>query len=143
MADVGSDVERFLEGVTPARRQRDARTMLELMTRVTGQSPVVDRGMVGFGTYHYEYASGHQGTTSAAGFAPRKHALVVYVMDGVSAHEERLARLGPHTSGVGCIYIKDLDKVDLAELERIVATSYATVTEGTYRLRAREGEARP
>jgi hypothetical protein len=109
------------------------------MTRVTGRPPVVDRNAVGFGSYHYRYASGHEGTAPAAGFAPRKHALVVYVLDGVGAHADLLERLGAHTSGVGCIYIKDLTQVDLAVLEQIVTRSYATLTAGTYTLRARDG----
>jgi hypothetical protein len=113
--------------------------MLELMDRVTGQPPVVDRGMVGYGTYHYKYASGREGESSAVGFAPRKHALVVYVMDGVDAHAKDLAKLGPHTTGVGCIYIKDLEECDLKALERIVKSAYKTLSKGTYRLRAREG----
>jgi hypothetical protein len=132
-------VAQLLDRVVPAKRQRDARTMLALMARVTGQPPVVDRNAVGFGSYHYRYASGHEGTAAAAGFAPRRPALVVYAMDGVGAHADLLARLGPHTTGVGCIYIKDLTQVDLAVLEQIVTTSYATLTAGTYTLHAREG----
>jgi hypothetical protein len=123
----------------PAKRRREAETMLELMTRATGQPPVVSGTGVGFGSYDYHYPSGRKGTAAAAGFAPRKSALVVYVMDGVSAHAELLERLGPHTTGVGCIYIKDLTLVDLAVLEQIVTKSYATLTAGTYTLRAREG----
>ena len=131
-------VAALLARVVPAKRQRDARTMLEMMTRVTGQAPVVERSAVGFGRYHYRYDSGREGDAPAAGFAPRKHALVVYVLDGVGAHTDLLRRLGPHTSTVGCIYIKDLELVDLDVLERIVARSYATLTAGTYTLRARD-----
>jgi hypothetical protein len=58
-------------------------------------------------------------------------------MDGVSSHVELLARLGPHTTGVGCIYLKDLETNDLAVLEEIVRRSYATLTAGTYGQRAR------
>jgi hypothetical protein len=132
-------VQALLERVVPAKRRRDAETMLALMARATGESPVVDRNAVGFGSYDYRYPSGHAGTAAATGFAPRKSALVVYVMDGVGAHADLIPRLGPHTSGVGCIYIKDLELVDLAVLEQIVSDSYATLTAGTYRLRARDG----
>ena len=142
MSDADDAVERLLDRVVPAKRQRDARTMLAVMTRVTGQPPVVDRNAVGFGSYHYRYASGHEGTAAAAGFAPRRNALVVYVMDGVGAHADLLARLGPHTTGVGCIYVKDLTQIDLGVLEQIVTRSYATLTAGTYTLRAREGGGR-
>jgi hypothetical protein len=132
-------VQELLDRVEPAKRRRDALTMLELMARATREPPVVDRNAVGFGSYDYRYASGHAGTAAAAGFAPRKNALVVYVVDGVGAHTDLLERLGPHTTGVGCIYIKDLELVDLEVLEQIVRNSYATLTAGTYGLRAREG----
>jgi hypothetical protein len=139
VSEPDASVERLLAGVVPAKRQRDARTMLDLMARVTGQAPKVDRNAAGFGSYHYRYASDHEGTAAAAGFAPRKNALVVYVVNGVGAHADLLERLGPHTTGVGCIYLRDLTLVDLAILEQIMRTSYATLTAGTYTLRAREG----
>lgn len=133
-------MQQLLDKVTPAKRKRDAETMLEMMGRVTGQPPVVERSAVGYGRYHYKYDSGREGDAPAAGFAPRKPALVVYLMDGVSSHAKALAKLGPHTSTVGCLYIKDLTQCDLAVLEKIVAKSYKTLTAGTYYgLRARDG----
>ncbi len=137
------EVEAFIDAVPGEIRRRDARTMLDLMKRATGQEPVVDRSSVGFGRYHYLYASGREGESAAAGFAPAKAAMTVYLMDGVSAHSEDVAQLGPHTSSVGCLYLKDLSKVDLEVLERIVRTSYERLTAGTYRLRAREGGTHP
>ncbi|MGE3619954.1 MAG: DUF1801 domain-containing protein [Acidimicrobiia bacterium] len=139
MSDVDADLERFLEGVAPARRQRDARTMVGLMARATGRPPVLVGSIVGFGSYDYRYPSGREGTGPAAAFAPRRNALVVYLVDGIGSHAEALARLGPHETGVGCVYLEDLDALDLAVLEEIVARSYATLTAGTYTLRAREG----
>jgi hypothetical protein len=136
---VAGELERFLANLTPAKRQRDARTMLALMERVTGEPPTLSGTMIGFGSYHYHYDSGREGDAAAASFAPRKAATVVYLMDGVEAHAEDLDRLGPHTTGVGCLYIKDLEQVDLAVLERIVAQSWRTLTRGTFTNRAREG----
>ena len=95
--------------------------------------------MVGFGSYHYRYDSGREGDAAAAGFAPRKTATTVYLMDGVAAHTSDLAQLGPHTSGVGCLYLKDVEQIDLSVLERIVRASYRTLTSGSYGLRARDG----
>jgi hypothetical protein len=115
--------------------------MLALMARATGESPVLHGTIVGYGSYHYRYASGREGTSPAAGFAPRKSALVVYIGDGIDAHVDLLERLGRHTTGVGCIYFKDLADVDIAILEQIVKTSYETLTAGTYTLRARDGGA--
>jgi hypothetical protein len=133
------ELARFLAAVTPAKRQRDAHTMLALMERVTGVEPMLWGTAIGFGSYHYRYESGREGDAAAASFAPRKAATVVYLMDGVGAHEHELGRLGPHTTGVGCLYLKDLEQVDLKVLERIVATSWRTLTRDTYTLRAREG----
>jgi Domain of unknown function (DU1801) len=138
--DVDDDVRRFIDAVTPERRRRDAETLLALMHRATGQPPRLEGTAIGFGRYDYRYESGREGDAAAAGFAPRKAATSVYLMDGVSAHATDLARLGPHTSGVGCVYLKSLDDVDLDVLEQIVARSYRTLTSGTYGLRARDGK---
>ena len=134
-----TDLRAYLDGIMSARRRRDAQTMVALMRRATGEEPKLWGTIVGFGHYHYEYASGRQGDSAAAGFAARKAATVAYVADGVGAHTELLDRLGPHTTGVGCIYLKDLTADDLGVLETIVSRSYTTLTTGTYTQRAREG----
>lgn len=95
--------------------------------------------IIGFGEYHYRYESGPEGDAPAAGFSPRKGATTVYLPDGVGAHADLLEQLGPHTRGVGCLYMKDLETVDIKVLESIVTRSYAAVTAETYTLRAREG----
>jgi hypothetical protein len=141
MADLSQSVQAHLDGVTPQKRRRDAQTLLELMTRVTGETPRLWRSVIGFGQYHYKYASGREGDAPAAGFAPRKAATSIYLSDGIGRYDEQLKQLGPHTTGVGCLYIKDLDKIDLSVLEGIVTESYRTLTAGTYGLRAREGAA--
>jgi hypothetical protein len=137
--ELDEDVRRHLDGVTHATRRRDAETLLTLLHRVTGENPRMWATVIGFGEYHYRYASGREGDAPAAGFAPRKAASTIYLPDGVAAHAADLARLGPHTTGVGCLYVKDLDDVDLAVLERIVTSSFASVRDGTYTHRAREG----
>jgi hypothetical protein len=136
---MGPDVQAYLDGISSPARRRDAETMVELMRRATGKEPQMWGTIVGFGRYHYEYASGRQGDSAAAGFSARKAATVVYVADGVGAHTELLDRLGPHTTGVGCIYLKHVDAVDVGVLETIVSRSFATLTAGTYTQRAREG----
>jgi hypothetical protein len=107
-------MREYLGGISSPKRRRDAETMVELMRRATGEEPQMWGSIVGFGQYHYKYASGREGDTPAAGFASRKAATTVYVVDGVAAHAELLEQLGPHTTGVGCIYVKDLTAVDLA-----------------------------
>ncbi|MFJ9387930.1 DUF1801 domain-containing protein [Nocardioides sp. NPDC101246] len=135
-----ADPVGFIEAVSPRKRRLDAVALLELMRRVTGAEPrMFGTAIVGFGEYHYKYASGTEGDAPAAGFSPRKAASVVYLNDGISAHEDLLARLGPHTNGVSCLYLKDLGAVDPEILEEIVRRSYATLTSGIYGNRAAEG----
>jgi hypothetical protein len=111
------------------------------MRRVTGLPPELHGTIVGFGRYRYEYASGRSGEAPAAAFAPRRANSVVYLMDGTGAHADDLARLGPHRTGTGCLYLTNLAQVDLVVLEKVVADAYAALTAGTYGLRAREGGA--
>ena len=136
MADVKTvehdgDVDAFLARVTPAARREDALTMRALLERVTGQpARMWGTSIVGFGRFHYRYASGHQGVTPAVSFAPRASATTVYLVDGVDAHAERLAALGPHRVGVGCLYLKRVADGDAGVLEEILRASYAQVTGG-------------
>jgi hypothetical protein len=132
------EVTAHLESVKAARRRRDAETMLEMMRRITGEEPRMWATVIGFGQYHYRYASGHEGDAAAAGFAPRSAATTVYLNDGVAAHADLLKKLGPHTTGVGCLYLKNLDDIDLDVLETIIRRSYQTLTTATHTQRARE-----
>jgi len=93
--------------------------MLEVMGRITGESPRMwAASIVGYGQYHYKYASGREGDAPKASFSPRKASLTTYLPDGVGGYPEPLERLGEHTAGVGCLYIKDLRKVDMAGARR-------------------------
>ncbi len=138
MHGVDDAVRKHLDSVSSPTRRRDASTLLELMQEVTGRQPRMWATVVGFGEYRYKYPSGREGVAPAAGFAPRKAASTIYLADGVGAHGDLLAKLGPHTAGVGCLYIKNLDDVDLPLLKDIVARSYATVTSGDFGQRAHE-----
>jgi len=139
MNNVSGSLQAHLDGVTPEVRRRDAEKLLELMARVTGEAPRMWGTVIGFGQYHYKYPSGRAGDAPAAGFASRKAATTIYLPDGIGRYGEQLKQLGPRTTGVGCLYIKDLDKIDLSILEAVVAESYHTLTADTYTLRAREG----
>ena len=131
------DVRELINGLASPVRKRDAQTLLDLMEKVTGQTPRMwGPTIIGFGEYHYAYASGREGDSCAAGFSPRKAATTVYLPDGTGAHARDLDRLGEHTTSVGCLYLKNLDRVDLDALESIIARSYATVTTGTFGQRA-------
>jgi hypothetical protein len=120
-----ADVHAFIDAVDDPRRREEARTVLALMREVTGEDPVMwGPTMVGFGSVHYRYESGREGDMFAAGFSPRKTALTVYLSDGFDEREDLLRRLGPHTTGRSCLYLKRLDAVDLTVLRALVESSY-------------------
>lgn len=116
-----TDVAGFLDTVDPKRRD-DARALCRLLAEVSGERPTMwGTSIVGFGHYHYRYATGREGDTFLVGFSPRKQNLTLYITDGFGRHGERLAALGPHKLGVGCLYLKSLQGIDLAVLRAIVA----------------------
>jgi hypothetical protein len=121
-----ADVTAFLDAVPDPVRRADAGELCDLMQEVAGEAPRMWGGsIVGFGTYHYRYASGREGDTPAIGFAARKRALVLY---GVLEYEERtelLDDLGPHERGKGCLYVKRLADVDRDVLRRMLGEAYA------------------
>ncbi|MFE2773182.1 DUF1801 domain-containing protein [Microbacterium resistens] len=122
MKPTGGSVEDFLAGVTPAGRRRDAETLTALLQEVSGREPRLWGTIVGFGSCHYCYPTGTEGDMPLLAFAPRKAASAVY-LTSTAAHADDLARLGPHTTGVGCLYIKDLEQVDLDVLRGILSAS--------------------
>ena len=118
-------VAEFLAGVEPERRRVEGQRLCAIMTEVTGEEPVMwGPSIVGFGLMRYSYATGRTGDWMRVGFSPRKAALSLY---GLRAEEsaELLAALGPHTSGVGCVYVKKLEDIDEAVLRRLVALAAA------------------
>lgn len=116
---------KLAAAVEDEARRADCAVLMEMMERVTGATPVMwGPSIVGFGSYHYRYASGREGDWMLAGFSPRKRDLTVYVMAGFQGKEKLLARLGRHkTSAGGCLYLKRLADVDLAVLEELVRDS--------------------
>jgi hypothetical protein len=135
------DVKAYLEAVATSKRRQDADRLLQLMAHATGQQPRMWGSLVGFGSYRYRYRSGREGDAPAASFAARKAASTVYLPDGVEAHADSLARLGPHTTGKGCLHIKNVEAVDSEVLETIVARSYEAAAAGGYV--GQEGEGTP
>ena len=124
-----ADVHAFLAAVPDDVRRRDAQTLVGLMQRATGQPPVMwGTSIVGFGSYHYVYATGREGDAAAVGFSPRKAATTAYLADGFDAYGEELARLGPYSLGRSCLYLQVLETVDLEVLEAMVRRSYAVTT---------------
>jgi Domain of unknown function (DU1801) len=120
-----ADVVAFLDAVPDEQRRADARTLCALLTDVTGEPPVLwGSSIVGFGSYRYRYESGHEGTSALASFSPRKEHLVLYLVGGFEdRHGKLLAKLGPHKTGKGCLYLKRLSDVDLDALRQLVERS--------------------
>lgn len=124
------DVAAFLDSVESARRRRDAREVLALMTRVTGEEPKMwGPSIVGFGDDHYRYESGREGDGFVAVLSPRKQALTLYIMSGFKRHDELMSRLGKYKTGKAFLYIETLEDVDLEVLEDLVAGSVEYVRE--------------
>jgi uncharacterized protein YdhG (YjbR/CyaY superfamily) len=131
MHRTGGDVAATLAQVTPAARRRDAEALRALLSEVTGHEPELwAGGIVGFGACHYRYPAGTEGDSPILGFAPRKRACTIYLLDGIDAHSADLAELGVHSTGVGCLYLSDFGAVDVDVLRRILAASFARVTAG-------------
>ncbi|WP_434811061.1 DUF1801 domain-containing protein [Microbacterium sp. bgisy189] len=124
MEPTGGSVAAFVAGVTPAKRRRDAETLIALMRDVSGREPELWGTIIGFGSCHYRYPTGNEGDMPLIAFAPRKAASTLYVLDGTGEHPAELARLGPHTASVGCVYIKDVELVDHDVLRTIVQKAY-------------------
>jgi hypothetical protein len=127
-------VAEFIAAVPDARRRDEAMVIDALHRRITGLEPKMwGPSIIGYGSYDYKYNSGHEGTMARAGFSPRKAAMTLYLM-GIYAEQQAeadalFARLGKHTIGKACLYIKRLDAVDLAVLERLVAISWQAMNE--------------
>ena len=119
-----ASVEGFLATVDDDAKRADASVLAALMAEVTGlQGRMWGSSIVGFGTYHYRYASGREGDFFQTGFSPRKRALTVYVMPGFAEHQALLARLGKHTTGKSCLHIRRLADVDIDVLREIIVRS--------------------
>ncbi len=119
-------VTGFLKTVESEKRRSESAFLMEMMERLTGSKPVLwGPSIIGFGQYHYKYDSGHSGTYLRIGFSPRKAAMTIYMMTGYDNRAALLARLGPHTRGKSCLYVKDLAKIDHGVLEQIAARSLA------------------
>lgn len=115
-------VDAFLRGLNDPQKESDSRQLIALLRRQTGHEPRIwGTSMIGFGSYHYRYASGRQGDMFLAGFAPRAANLVIYVMAGFARNSEIMERLGKYKRGKSCLYLRRLADVDagaLAELSQ-------------------------
>lgn len=125
-----ADVQSFILGIEDEVRREDCLTILPIMRRIVGVAPKMwGTSIVGFGSYHYKYASGRTGDWFLTGFSPRKQDLTIYIMPGLERHESILAKLGKHKTGKSCLYLKRLADVDIKLLEKLIATSVGEMRE--------------
>lgn len=113
----------FLSTLEEGRRKNEAELLLPWFERVTRMKPAMwGPSIIGFGRYHYKYESGREGDFMMTGFSPRKAAMSIYILPGYQfdSMQEKLDRLGKHKTGKSCLYVSNLEKIDLDVLEEIV-----------------------
>jgi hypothetical protein len=119
-------VASFVNALAEPAKRSDAKALIGLMKLATGEEPRMwGASIIGFGTYRYTYDSGREGDTVLVGFSPRKPAMVVYGVTGSKSAEALLAKLGKHTTGKGCLYIKKLADVDQQVLKQLILKAVA------------------
>lgn len=122
----GEPVAELLDGIADERKRADAWRLVEIMEAATGEPAALWGGkIVGFGSYHYRYASGHEGDAPLVGFSPRARAFSIYLSCDAETQAERLDRLGKHKMGKGCLYVTRLSDVDEAVLRELIDASAA------------------
>ena len=119
-----ASVDEHIALIENEEQRKDCLALVKLMSKITKAKPKMwGPSIVGFGSYHYKYASGHEGDSALAGFAVRGSELVVYIAAGFEGRDVLLAKLGKHKTGKVCVYIRRLANVDLKVLETLVARS--------------------
>jgi hypothetical protein len=119
-------VTAYIAALPEEPRRADAKALVKMMQSATGEKPKMwGPSIIGFGSYHYVYESGREGDMPIVGFSPRKAATVIYGMRASGEAESLLARLGKHTTGKGCVYIKKLSDVDQKVLSTLITKSAA------------------
>ncbi len=120
-----ASVATFVEAIPDDAKRADAKSLLKLMQAATGEKPQMwGPAIIGFGSRHYKYESGREGDMPMVAFSPRKAAIVLYSLLAPADSAAQLAKLGQHTTGKGCLYIKKLSDIDQAVLKTMVAESF-------------------
>ena len=117
-------VKEFLNKVPDEGRREDSFAVAKIMEEITGEKPKMwGPSIVGFGTYHYKYASGREGDWPITAFSPRKRDLTLYIMPGFEKHAEMMKQLGKHSTGKSCLYIKRLSDIHIPTLKKLIKAS--------------------
>lgn len=116
------NVREFIEGFAGTeQKKQDSYALLQLMQEVSGHKPKMwGPSIIGFGSYHYKYKTGHEGDAPLIGFSPRKSAISLYVFMGMDEHLHLLEGLGKFTMGKACIYVKKLEDIDVGHLKKLM-----------------------
>jgi hypothetical protein len=121
---ISGSVEEFLDNIADEQQRADAKTLCLLMEKMTGKKPEMwGYSIIGFGNYHYKYESGREGDSGVIGFSPRKNNLVLYIVNGYEDYGPLLEKLGKHSIGKSCLYIKRLSDVDMSVLQEMLKRS--------------------
>jgi len=129
-----ASVKDFLNQITDEERREDCFAVAKIMEEITGEKPKMwGPSIVGFGSYHYKYASGRQGDWPVTGFSPRKKDLTLYIMMGFEKHRALMEKLGKHTSSKSCLYIKRLSDIHVPTLKKLIKESVKDLREYTKR----------
>ena len=119
-----SSVTKFLDGVKDEKKRQDSYTILKLMKQITKAEPKMwGTSIIGFGSYHYKYASGREGDWFVTGFSSRKQNLTLYIMSGISKYPDLLKKLGKFKTGKGCLYINKIEDIDIKTLKELIKQS--------------------
>ena len=119
-----TSVADFLNAIEITKKREDAYKVLEIYKTITQEDPVIwGPSLIGFEKYHYKYDIGREGDFFITGFSPRKTALSIYIMSGISRHAELLSKLGKFKPGKSCLYIKKLDDIDISVLKELISDS--------------------
>ncbi len=119
-----ASVSTFIAAIPDEQRRADCERVAALMQAATGEAPAMwGENIVGFGMYHYQYASGTSGDWPIVGFSPRKNDLTLYLMPGFAGREALMATLGKHKTGKSCLYLKKLADVDVGVLNELITAS--------------------
>ena len=123
-----ASVTQFLNSIMDPEKRKDSKTLVKMLGEITAAKPIMwGSSIVGFGNYHYKYASGREGDWFATGFSPRKQALTLYIMGGHKDKSE-LKALGNYSTSKSCLYIKRLADVDQALLKKYITQSVSRLT---------------
>ena len=117
-----ASVDKFLKAIKDEQTRADCYQIVEIMKNATKAEPKMwGTSIVGFGDYHYKYASGQENDWFLVGFSPRKQNLTLYLMGGFDENKDLLKNLGKHSLGKGCLYVKTLEDVDTKVLKKLVS----------------------